>query len=506
MQWFGILLTAVVIAGVDIAANEGARLSDPGFVYWILIVVVTLVSGMWIGLLATGLLVAYLLSLPYLPFSAYSGSADSMSHPWGHLALESLTAILVGGTGLMLRRSALRTWEAQVAAQSEAEKSSELAQVNTELQQEVARRRDAESQIEEQRRDLHAYIDSMSTMNAKVAPDGTILLANRAAQMATGLGYEELLRTNFLEGNWWSFDPEVRDRVKAAFARATLGETVHQEEKAFVFDGVRDIIFSLVPVANGDGEVDYILAEGRDITELKEIERELQERSLQLEAANRELESFSHSVSHDLRAPLRALDGFSLALLDDYSDRLDEEGREHLRRLRSASQRMSQLIDALLNLSRVSRTEMMMEKVSLSALAQSIASDLRDSEPNRKARFVIPSGIDVVGDKRLMRVLLQNLMENAWKFTGRNKELPMIELGEIGSDGGTAYYVKDNGAGFDMAYAANLFMPFQRLHRANEFEGTGIGLATVQRIVQRHGGKVWAESEPGKGATFWFTV
>lgn len=235
------------------------------------------------------------------------------------------------------------------------------------------------------------------------------------------------------------------------------------------------------------------------------LERRVAERTAQLEAANKELEAFSYSVSHDLRAPLRSIDGFSQALLEDYADKLDEEGKKDLQRVRAATQRMGDLIDDMLNLSRVTRKEMRLETVDLSAMAQTIAAELRRSQPGRKVEFVIAEGMVTDGDGGLLKVALENLLGNAWKFSG--KRCPArIDFGITPGDGDAAYFVRDNGAGFDMAYADKLFGAFQRLHDQNEFSGTGIGLATVRRIVDRHGGQVWAEGEVEKGATFYFTL
>ena len=241
----------------------------------------------------------------------------------------------------------------------------------------------------------------------------------------------------------------------------------------------------------------------------EEAGRDLEDTNRELEATNRELEAFSYSVSHDLRAPLRSIDGFSQILLEDYSGELDEDGKDYLSRVRTASQRMGRLIDDLLGLSRVTRGSMNRERVNLSALAEEVAEGLREARPERKVEFSAQKGLEVWGDRRLLRVALGNLIGNAWKFTAKEPEA-RVEFGvdeELSARGRVpVYYVRDNGAGFEMAYADKLFGAFQRLHGADEFEGTGIGLATVQRIVHRHGGRIWAESELGRGATFYFTL
>jgi PAS domain S-box-containing protein len=243
----------------------------------------------------------------------------------------------------------------------------------------------------------------------------------------------------------------------------------------------------------------------RDITARKKADDAMKRYAAQLEVANAELDAFAHSVSHDLRAPLRSIDGFSAALMEDCADRLSESGRDHLSRVRKAGHRMAGLIDDLLALSRVTRAALSREQVDLSALARQIASELRQRDPDRQAEFVIPTDIQSEGDTRLLRIALENLLGNAWKYTARTPRA-RIEFGAVQDDGTPAYFVRDNGAGFDMRYADKLFGAFQRLHSAGEFEGSGIGLATVQRIVHRHGGRVWAEGVVGQGATFYFTL
>lgn len=247
------------------------------------------------------------------------------------------------------------------------------------------------------------------------------------------------------------------------------------------------------------------LAEQQVRTLNADLERRVAERTQQLDQANKELEAFSYSVSHDLRAPLRSIDGFSSALLNTYSGQLDAKGQDYLERVRRASQRMGDLIDDLLYLSRVTRSEICREPVDLSQMALQIVNELKESAPERVVKFIIAEDVRVNVDAKLMRIVLENLLGNAWKFTARRPQA-RIELGQVEQSGIAVIFVRDNGAGFNMDYAHKLFNPFQRLHGMHDFEGTGIGLATVHRIIERFGGRVWAEAKEGEGAAFYFTV
>ena len=242
--------------------------------------------------------------------------------------------------------------------------------------------------------------------------------------------------------------------------------------------------------------------EARTAKEVAEARAALVE---ELEAKNEELDSFSYSVAHDLRSPLRSLDGFSLALLEDYAEKLDEGGREYLRFIRESAQQMSQLIDDLLALSRVTRSDFQREQVDLAEMAHTVAARLQRTTPERQVEFVIANSLVVDGDANLLAIVLENLIGNAWKYSCKRAQA-RIEVGATSCGGRQVYFVRDNGAGFDMAYASKLFGVFQRLHSVREFEGTGIGLATVQRIIRRHGGHVWADGETDHGATFYFTL
>jgi signal transduction histidine kinase len=238
---------------------------------------------------------------------------------------------------------------------------------------------------------------------------------------------------------------------------------------------------------------------------LRESFAQIERKNQELATLNKEIEAFSYSVSHDLRGPLRSMDGFSMALLEDYGERLDDEAKDYLRRIRAASQRMGRLIDELLGLSRVTRAELSVKSVNLSVIAREIAESLEQQQPDRAVQWVIDDGMTVQADRSLMQIAMQNLLENAWKFTGKTDK-PVIRVGMVEHDGKKDCFVADNGVGFDMNYADRLFGAFQRLHHESEFAGTGIGLAIVQRIFNRHDGRIWVHAKPGHGATFFFNL
>ncbi len=331
----------------------------------------------------------------------------------------------------------------------------------------------------------------------------TITAWNRAATELYGWEKEEAIGENAWEIMHRGAREEHISEITAKLAAEGIAtcDLDHQHKDG----GKLHIEARLVTLTDASGQIIGYISAGRDISERKRAEEELKHKNVELEASNRELEAFSYSVSHDLRAPLRSMEGFSSALLEDYAEKLDDQGRQYLGYIQESSDLMGRLIDDLLKLSRVTRSEIKREGIDLSEMAWKIVADLGKSEPQRVVNLEIASDIKAYGDRNLLRLVLENLLGNAWKFTSKT-DSPQIEMGITEHDGRQAYYVRDNGVGFNMKYADKLFQPFQRLHKTTEFAGTGIGLATVQRIIHRHGGEVWAESRPGEGTTFYFTL
>jgi PAS domain S-box-containing protein len=291
--------------------------------------------------------------------------------------------------------------------------------------------------------------------------------------------------------------PKLRELLETILPQKTTFDN-YEVEHNFATIGRRIMLLNARQIQRVLGKERIILLAIEDITERKEIEAGL-------ERANKEMEAFSYSVSHDLRAPLRGIDGWSLALLEDYKDKLDETGQKYLNRVRSETQVMGKLIDDLLMFSRQSRKEMKLQQLDITVMAHSIISVLQEQNPTLQTDFVIQPGLKAQGDASLIEIVLNNLLGNALKFSSKNKH-SRIEFGETEKDGNKAFFVRDNGVGFDMVYANKLFGVFQRLHSSSEFPGTGIGLATVQRIINRHGGRIWAEAKVNQGATFYFTL
>jgi len=382
----------------------------------------------------------------------------------------------------------------------------------------ITERKRAEEALRESEERYRTILEGMHDGYYEIDLAGNATFVNDSACRYLGYSREEMIGMNY---RVYTLPEDVETVFKIFNQVYRTGEPVEGFAwKATRKDGATGFAeASVSPIKNDKGETVGFRCVGRDVTERKRAEEkirqlneeleqrviELGERTEQLQAANKELEAFSYSVSHDLRAPLRTVDGFSQALLEDYGDELDELGRDYLQRVRYAAQHMAQLIDDMLSLSRITRSEMRCEKVDLTALARSIAAELKQRQPERQAEFIIAEGLAGNGDARLLRVVLDNLMGNAWKFT-RTRECARVEFGHTKADGESAYFVRDNGVGFDMAYVDKLFGAFQRLHSPVEFEGTGIGLATVQRIIHRHGGRVWAEGAVNQGAIFGFTL
>lgn len=353
-------------------------------------------------------------------------------------------------------------------------------------------------------RRAHAFLDSLvdnipDMIFVKDAQELAFVRFNRAGEALLGAKREDMLgKTDF------AFFPPDQAKAFVEKDRETLrGKVILDipEEPITTAKGVRWLHTKKVPIVDEDGEPEYLLGISEDITERRRGEVQLRASKDATEVAHRELEAFSYSVAHDLRAPLRSIDGFSQALLDDYSDKLDDEGKSHLARVRNAARRMAELIDDLLALARVSRSDLSRTTVDITTIAREVGEQAK-RDHNAKAELLVADGLVADADARLVRVLFENILSNAFKFSGRREDA-RIEVGASGTP--AAFFVRDNGAGFDMAAAKKLFTAFQRYHRPTEYEGTGIGLATAERIVSRHGGRIWAESAPGEGATFHFT-
>jgi light-regulated signal transduction histidine kinase (bacteriophytochrome) len=279
----------------------------------------------------------------------------------------------------------------------------------------------------------------------------------------------------------------------------------YEVEHNFDTIGRRIMLLNARQIQRVLGQERVILLAIEDITEKRKLERGVEKARDAAEAANAELEAFSYSVSHDLRTPLRSIDGFSQALLEDYGDTLDDTAKSYLDRVRKATQQMGRLIDDLLKLSRVTRSEFHHESVDLSRVVRAVIDKLQEDSPDRTVDVIIQEGVLVNGDPSLLKIALENLLGNAWKFTSKAAR-PRLEFGATAKEGKTTCFIRDNGVGFDMAYVDKLFGAFQRLHTTLEFPGTGIGLATVRRVINRHGGRVWVQAAVGQGATFYFTL
>jgi PAS domain S-box-containing protein len=363
---------------------------------------------------------------------------------------------------------------------------------------------------------LLQVIDNSSAVIYMRDSEGRYLLVNRRYEELFGVERQEIVGMTDFD----LFPAQVAAEFRANDLKALAsGAAIQAEETAPQEDGPHTYITVKYPLTDTAGRAFAICGISTDITDLKRaeerakrlnagLESRVRERTAELEASTRELDAFAYSVSHDLRAPLRAVAGFSELLLEDYGDGLDATGRDYLARVVSATSRMSRLIDDLLTLSRATRAELSWRPVDLSAIARRILADLRasDPEPGRPMELIVEDGLRATGDPALLELALQNLIANAWKFTAK-QDKALIHIGaDRLPDGTSAFFIRDTGAGFDMRYADKLFVPFQRLHSRDDFAGSGIGLAIVGRIIHRHGGRIWAEGHPERGAVFRFML
>lgn len=371
----------------------------------------------------------------------------------------------------------------------------EIRKLNTELEDRV-QRRTTDLQASEEK--FRALTENNPLQITRYDNEGRYLYINRA-------DFGEHLKAEDLVGK--TIRDVVDDETFVDFAEQSIryvfetGQPLRTEYEL----GTEYAAWWLAPEYSQDGKVLSVVASTMNITERKRIEEELRQRSAELQATNKELEAFSYSISHDLRAPLRAIDGFTRIIAEDFRDSIPPEANPYFKHISDASAQMGQLIDDMLRLSRITRVELRPYTVDLSELAFAIIHDLQNREPDRKIKISIQPHLTTTGDERLLKLALENLLNNAWKFTGKVKN-PHIEVGQTTLKDETVFFIKDNGVGFDMAYVNKLFGAFQRLHSADEFPGTGIGLAIVQRVINKHGGQIWVESAPNEGATFYFTL
>jgi PAS domain S-box-containing protein len=408
-----------------------------------------------------------------------------------HTDIDELDEV-VGATNTM-RRSLAASYE-------------QLRQVNAALEQDIRRRTDIEAALSDSETRLRTVVDNAPFCISELDGEGRVVLVNRPGLAILGLaddpdaviGHRCPRLADVAE-----FERLVEDALGGISGGADItfgGRMFHAQTLPLSVPGSPRHVLVIVQDRT---ETHRALAEVQRLND--NLEQTVRQRTAEWQVANAELEAFAYSVSHDLRAPLRRVDGFSRILVEEHAAQLDDGARHFLDRIRAGSQAMGQTIDALLNLSRSSRVEMVRTETDLSAIAGRIAADLAARAPDRTVTWRIEPGITVEGDTRLLTLVLENLLGNAWKYSARQPAAE-IAFGTETIDGERVFFVSDNGAGFDMAYAESLFKPFSRLHDTDEFEGTGIGLALVDRIIRRHGGRIWAEAAPGRGATFRFAL
>lgn len=429
---------------------------------------------------------------------------------------------------LIIRNISVRRRAEEVIqkAQSEleekvAERTAELRAANELLQREIGERKQIEKALKQANVLTAAVLDSMGDGVVVANPCGEFLLFNPAAEAIMGIGFTHGDPCLWTEKYGLYLPDQITPypAIEVPLVKAMHGQSSDGVEM-FVRNPQRPhgvwLSITARPLVDKTGAILGAVTVFSDVTARKRAEQEVRslnaeleqrviDRTLKLETANKELEAFGYSVSHDLRAPLRSIEGYSRLLHEDYAAKLDEEGRVSLEKIRGCARRMTQLIDDMMQLSKVTLTELRRGAVNLSALASLVCDDLRKGDPHRSVELIIEPNLIVQADEDLMRIVLENLLGNAWKFTGRQLE-SKIEFGRMTHDGVQACFVRDNGAGFDARFTHKLFQAFQRLHTTSEFPGTGIGLATVQRVIQRHGGRVWAEGQNGRGAAFFFTL
>lgn len=395
-------------------------------------------------------------------------------------ALERIQILL---TDARRREENLRVLSEELQTSSE-----ELQASNEEMQATM-------SEMEKSNAYRQSLMDTMRDILMTMDTSGVIAEVNLATMRISGYGREELIGQPF--SKFFTDTERAQSGIREVLEK---GEVANYGLTVITKDGRQvPVSYNATVLREPGGDITGILGSARDTTKVDKLIDDLR-------STMAEFEAFSYSVSHDLRAPLRSIDGFSHALLDDYAGKLDAQGKDYLQHVCDGVKNMGKLIDAMLNLARISRAEMKPEKIDLSEMALRIAAELQKTDPKRQVEFIIEKGLVANGDARLLQVVLENLFANAWKFTGK-KPVIRIELGALlQKDGKLAFFVRDNGAGFDMTYADKLFGVFQRLHSPTDFPGIGIGLATAQRIVRRHGGRIWAEGAVEQGATFYFTL